>query len=57
VGAVEDWVVVVGGDVRPGMRRNWLALHEDKGLRLVFVLIAILMMSATRGDSKGKEEK
>ena len=54
---MEDWVVGVGRDVRPGMRRNWLARQEDKDLQLVLVLLPIVTMNPTRGDRKEKEEK
>jgi len=60
-GVAEDWVVGVGRDVRPWTRRNWLPRQEDEGLRLALVLLPIVTMNATRGDTradrKEKEEK
>ena len=53
MGAVEDLVVGVGRDVRPGTRRNWLVRQEEQVLRLVLVLLPIVTKNATRGDTRG----
>ena len=58
-GAAEVSGVGEGRDVRPGTRRNWLICREDGGLRLVLVLVLlpIVTMHRTRGDTRGMGRK
>jgi len=53
---VEDVGVGVGRDVRPGTRRNWLVCRKDEVLQLllVLVLLPIVTIHATRGDTRGE---
>ena len=59
-GAAEDWVVRVGRDVRPGMRRNWLARQEDEGYDWCWYCYQLLRWTQreeTREQTAKKKER